>query len=70
MSLQLRSLRIFSTISGGKISWIIEYFIFFDLADVLCMCPKEEKEVTELLFCQQLMKRQLAVRCIIIEMMW
>ena len=46
----------FSTISGGKISWIIEYFIFFDLADVLCMCPKEEKEVTELLFCQQIMK--------------
>ena len=54
MSLQLRSLRIFSTISGGKISWIIESSIFFDSVILLHMWTKEEKEVTELLSCKQI----------------
>ena len=42
--------------SGGKISRTVESSIFFDSIILLPMCTNNEKEVTELLFCRQIIR--------------
>ena len=46
----------FSTISGGKISWINESSIFFDSVILKHMCNKEEKEATVVLLRKQIIR--------------